>query len=228
MDKHARKKLRESLKADGLVETLVWNKRTGVLIGGHQRLALMDEDHGGTDYSLEVTAVDLDEARERALNVRLNNMGLAGNYDFAALEKLFVDTLVPLDKSLTGFDAMDLAAMFPEQDVPNLFDPTKDKALGELNEFKGEFGAKPNEEGKPEELVPGLSDEELRKWRSDRRAGAESSKTGDDNNGFYLVFVADGPEIVDRFLKASSLPEGERMHDLRRLANLMSIDLDAR
>jgi len=31
---HAQKGLRKSLKQNGLVETLVWNKRTGNLVGG--------------------------------------------------------------------------------------------------------------------------------------------------------------------------------------------------
>ena len=43
IDTAARNKLKEKIKKVGLVETLVWNKQTGNLVSGHQRLSILDE-----------------------------------------------------------------------------------------------------------------------------------------------------------------------------------------
>ncbi len=59
-----------SINAFGIVVPLVWNERSGNLVGGHQRI----KDYlarGWTD--IEVSVVDLDEDDEVALNVALNN-----------------------------------------------------------------------------------------------------------------------------------------------------------
>lgn len=46
-----------------LVEPLVWNKRTGNLVGGHQRLKILKEQ-GRTE--VEVSVVDLSPIKEKA------------------------------------------------------------------------------------------------------------------------------------------------------------------
>lgn len=38
IDESNQKKLVKAIRENGLIEPLVWNKRTGVLVGGHQRL----------------------------------------------------------------------------------------------------------------------------------------------------------------------------------------------
>ena len=35
-------RLKKSLKDNGLVGTLIWNKTTGHIVGGHQRLGVLD------------------------------------------------------------------------------------------------------------------------------------------------------------------------------------------
>ena len=50
-------KLRRSIERWDLVEPLVWNRRTGNLVGGHQRLKIL-EARGDTE--VEVSVVDLD------------------------------------------------------------------------------------------------------------------------------------------------------------------------
>src|SRR5438309_7652929 len=66
----AYRKLRASLAEFGLVEPLVWNELSGRVVGGHARLAILKE-LGITE--VPVSVVRLDEAREKALNVVLNN-----------------------------------------------------------------------------------------------------------------------------------------------------------
>ncbi|RLF27571.1 MAG: DNA modification methylase, partial [Thermoplasmata archaeon] len=60
--------LTASIREFGLVEPLVWNKRTKRLVAGHQRLKALQK-LGATEA--EVVVVDLPESREKALNVAL-------------------------------------------------------------------------------------------------------------------------------------------------------------
>lgn len=72
-----------SLDEFGMVEPLIWNERTGNLVGGHQRLKILI---GRGDTDAIVSVVDLDDERERALNVALNRV--QGRWDPAALGEL--------------------------------------------------------------------------------------------------------------------------------------------
>lgn len=73
--------LDRSISEFGLVEPIVWNRRSGNVVGGHQRLKLLQER--GVRHT-KVVVVDLDEPRERALNLTLNNDALAGSFTEAA------------------------------------------------------------------------------------------------------------------------------------------------
>lgn len=64
-------KLRSSIQAFGFCEPLVFNRRTGHLVGGHQRLAVL-KDLGYAET--EVVVVDLPLEQEKALNVALNKV----------------------------------------------------------------------------------------------------------------------------------------------------------
>src|SRR5688572_26248431 len=72
---HARQKLKAKIKASGLVMTLVWNRRTGNLVGGHQRISILDELEKSQNYLLTVSAIDVDDKQEKELNLFLNNEG---------------------------------------------------------------------------------------------------------------------------------------------------------
>ena len=71
MDEYGHKLLNKSLKKSGLVETVVWNKRTGNVVGGHQRLSELDKLEGGREYALDVAVIDVDET-ERSESIKLN------------------------------------------------------------------------------------------------------------------------------------------------------------
>jgi len=97
------RKLRRSLRDFGLVEPLVWNQRTGHVIGGHQRLKILRE-LGVRE--VPVSIVDLPLEREKALNVVLNNRELQADWDVvklgSVLEELAATPLIEL--TATGFD----------------------------------------------------------------------------------------------------------------------------
>jgi ParB-like chromosome segregation protein Spo0J len=96
------RKLKASLARFGLVEPLVWNRRSGHVVGGHLRLRACQELGFET---VPVSVVDLDAAAEKALNVVLNNHEAQGRYDPAKLATLLGE-LQGLDcLADTGFDA---------------------------------------------------------------------------------------------------------------------------
>lgn len=75
--------IKRSLHEFGLVEPLVWNVRTGNLVGGHQRMQIM-QDEGETEADFSV--VDLDPTEERLLNLALNKV--RGRWDQQQLAEL--------------------------------------------------------------------------------------------------------------------------------------------
>lgn len=86
MSDEVRKRLAGSLAKFGLVELPVFNKRTGQLVGGHQRVRWLREQGVA---SCAVIVVDLDEADEKVLNITLNNSHVRGEFtsDLGALLK---------------------------------------------------------------------------------------------------------------------------------------------
>ncbi len=69
--------LRASLRRFGLVQPIVWNRRTKHVVGGHQRIDAL-KSLGKTEA--QVVLVDLPESEEKALNVTLNNPAITGAF----------------------------------------------------------------------------------------------------------------------------------------------------
>jgi hypothetical protein len=100
-------RLKRSLAEFALVQPIVWNKTTGHVVSGHQRLAILLEDQIET---LDVLVVELSLAREKALNIALNNHAVGSDWDADTLIETLVelDELPEFDLELTGFDEEDL------------------------------------------------------------------------------------------------------------------------
>lgn len=77
MSKEARKGLTKSMETFGNVQPIVWNRRTGHVVSGHQRLSVLREKG---EASTQVVVVDLDDVEEKALNVTQNNPQIAGEF----------------------------------------------------------------------------------------------------------------------------------------------------
>ena len=103
-------KLRRSIEQFGYVEPVIWNKATGRVVGGHQRLkVLMDLGHTEVDC----VVVDLTEEKEKALNVALNK--IRGEWDKNKLSLLIADLQgADFDVSLTGFDPAEIDDLFKD------------------------------------------------------------------------------------------------------------------
>ncbi len=94
--------IKESLRRYDLVDPLIVNnnpKRNGIIIGGHQRYRAAKELGYKT---VPVVYINLDEAREKELNLRLNRN--TGEFDLELLKAFDIDLLLDV-----GFDDTDLA-----------------------------------------------------------------------------------------------------------------------
>lgn len=93
-------KLKKSISEFGYVDPVIWNSRTRNVVGGHQRLIVL-QDLGQT--KCQVSVVDLPEDKEKALNLALNK--ISGEWDLPMLKDLLVELDTGnFDIELTGFD----------------------------------------------------------------------------------------------------------------------------
>jgi len=104
----AYRKLAASLREFGLVEPLVCNELTGHVVGGHARLRILRE-LGVAE--VPVSVVRLSDAREKALNIVLNNQEAQGKYDPAKLAELLSELTGLPEMALSGFDEDTAAAL---------------------------------------------------------------------------------------------------------------------
>ena len=116
--KEAKEKLKRGLEKHGLVSPLTWNKQTGNLVSGHQRIAQIDAIEATKDYTLQVAVIDVDAKQEKEINILLNNQSAQGEFD---LDKL-ADVLDDIDYSSAGFDADDLEELLGGIDIDALND----------------------------------------------------------------------------------------------------------
>jgi DNA modification methylase len=123
-------RLLKSVATFGLVEPLIWNKRTGHLVGGHQRFKILLARGAKT---VPASVVDLPLAKEQALNLALNKP--AGEWDHGKLAEL-LDELIhcpDLDLELTGFGAPEVAELLagtPGDPEDEPFNPAADLERG--------------------------------------------------------------------------------------------------
>ncbi|MBQ8837442.1 MAG: DNA modification methylase [Clostridia bacterium] len=101
-------KLKRSIEQFGYVEPVIWNKTTGRVVGGHQRLKVL-MDMGITE--VECVVVEMPEDKEKALNIALNK--ISGDWDKEKLSLLIADLQgADFDVSLTGFEATEIDDLF--------------------------------------------------------------------------------------------------------------------
>ncbi len=128
-------KLQESLQKFGVVDPLIVNShpsRQNIVIGGNMRLKVL-KDMKYTE--VPVVYLNLDEAKERDLNVRLNKTG--GEFD--------LDLLKDFDESLLediGFSSEELDDIFIDDDLEekNSFDLKKELKKLDIKEISVQKG----------------------------------------------------------------------------------------
>lgn len=119
--------LRRSITTYGMLIPVIWNKRTNRVVGGHQRLTVL-ENEGETET--DVSVVDLDETQEKQLNVALNKV--EGGWDEEKLAELLME--LGEDATLTGFTQQEIDSL--TNDIDSLIDgDTVDEELKAIEEL---------------------------------------------------------------------------------------------
>jgi DNA modification methylase len=102
------KQIEASIDSFGFLEPLVWNRRTGNLVGGHQRFKILV--HKGYK-EIQVSVVDLDLEREKALNIALNKV--QGSWSQEKLAELLeeLSSVPDLNIESTGFTPVEIGQL---------------------------------------------------------------------------------------------------------------------
>ncbi|MHB1126871.1 MAG: hypothetical protein ACYC2T_07905 [Bacillota bacterium] len=105
------------------MDPIIWNERTGRVVGGHQRLKILRELGW---QQVEVSVVDLPEEKEKALNLALNKTG--GDWDLPLLKDLLEElNNGDFDIEITGFDVNEIEKLMTEFHIEEVqeddFDP---------------------------------------------------------------------------------------------------------
>ncbi len=151
-------KLKNSIDSFGYVEPLVWNRQTGNLVSGHQRLKILI---GQGLIEVEASIVDLPLEKEKALNLALNK--IRGDWDDEKLALLLneLNKTQDLDVVLTGFDVSEISQILDraeeiKEDNFNIEDEiNKDEAVtqkGDLIEL-GSHKLLCGDSSKPEDVA---------------------------------------------------------------------------
>lgn len=190
----AKKRLRKMLAKHGLVQPLVWNRRTGNLVAGHQRLAALDSLEKSQDYALQVAVVDLNERDERILNVQLNNPSMMGEWDMDKLMEMTEQAdIAPTE---FGFSDGDIAMMFGDD--------------GELDELLGDCeGVK--------EAKSTLQD--IKQHRAESMAKMQAEQAAD----FYFTVVCESENQKKILMKALGAPAWESFVSGKALAGTLGL-----
>jgi DNA modification methylase len=108
-------KLKQSINTFGYVDPIIWNRRTGNLVGGHQRFKIFLEQ--GVK-EVKVSVVDLPIEEESFLNLALNKV--QGRWDEDKLAEVLEDlsTLPDFDFTLSGFDLPEISQIIDEHIRP--------------------------------------------------------------------------------------------------------------
>lgn len=233
------KRLRDGLKVHGLVGGILWNKRTGNLVGGHQRIQQLDQLEGSQDYAIEVDVIDVDEFEEREINVLLNNPTAQGEFDHDKLAEV-IGCLRENDRNVerTGFTMADmqglLGDMFLDGEMADQRDDESDTlaALAEIrsigrdaeDEFFGVDEAVEDQEriSTTVPTPPPKKDytEELKRRKEELMA--ENSEKEEADYMIHLVFPDSAAR--DYFLKHFKLPN-KRYLDRFEIEAAFNIDL---
>lgn len=99
-------KIARSIEKYGCVEPIIWNEKTGNVIGGHQRLKVLVAT-GAVEVDVSVVQLSLED--EKALNLALNK--ISGQWDNEKLSAVLQDLSVGFDVEVTGFDQYEVDAL---------------------------------------------------------------------------------------------------------------------
>lgn len=193
ISQEAKKQLRKMIAKHGLVQPLVWNKRTGTLVAGHQRLAALDSLERSEDYILQVAVIDVDEREEKILNVQLNNPSMQGDWDLDKLISISDEAAIMPDEF--GFSDGDIAVIFGDDRLDEILGDTREvaEAKGTLKEIK------------------------------ENRSEAIQSLQNENGADFYFTVVFETEAQKQAVLKQLGIPVYEALVNGRTLAAMLGV-----
>jgi DNA modification methylase len=107
ISKDSLKGLENSIKRFGLVEPIIWNEKSGNIVGGHQRVKVLQSQ--GIEKTQGVV-VDLSDDEEKALNITLNNKSIEGDWDQSKIDELIREVKAAIgNEAFTDLKLDDLA-----------------------------------------------------------------------------------------------------------------------
>lgn len=107
-------KLKDSMENFGYLDPIIWNKRTGMIVSGHQRFQVMKdiaEAKGEPLDTVDVMEVDMPENKQDSFMVAVNK--ITGLWDMEKLESLFRE-LSEEDLTHTGYDEFEIQALISD------------------------------------------------------------------------------------------------------------------
>lgn len=205
IDAYAKKKIQANLGKVGLMAPITVNKRTGHVVGGHQRLAALDALEGSEAYALDVALVDLSLEEEKQQNLFMNNPAAQGQWDLDALEEMLRE-LDTKGLDAAGFDLVDLETLYPgdtpwlTQFDPNRAAPAAQQMAGDLQGLAGDAAPPPPD---PEEVAKRLANGLAQKERQKGEALAEDTET-------YAVVMFKTRAEREDFMELLGVSRGDR------------------
>lgn len=125
-------KLRRSIEEFGYIDPIIWNQRTGNMVGGHQRFKIL---LARGDTEVAVSVLDLDTEKEKLLNIALNKV--SGHWDDEALARLLDELQAAgAELELTGFEPEEVDRLLAEfaEPLPDQLGDFNNKEL-DVDEF---------------------------------------------------------------------------------------------
>lgn len=104
-------KLKKSIMEFDYIDPIIWNKQTGYVVSGHQRLQVMKDvaQENGTELKeVDVIVVDMPESKQDAFMIAVNK--ITGLWDQEKLTALFKE-LEEEDLEFTGFDEFEIMSL---------------------------------------------------------------------------------------------------------------------
>lgn len=188
IEEGARKRLKKKMKQVGLLSPLIWNKRSGNLVSGHQRLSVLDElekyKPGENDYDINVAACDLDDKTEKEMVVFLNNPSSQGDWDLGMLADLNLSSSI--DFNDMGFIPADIDILFEG-----------DSRFSEIFHDDGDVTAAKDTIGKIKDV----------------RKKATAEFKDENRNDYYFTVVFNSVEEKRKMLRDIGVPVGDDFVD---------------
>ena len=135
-------KLRKSIENFGYIDPIIWNRRTGMIVSGHQRFQVMKdiaEEKGEPFDTVDVMEVDMPENKQDSFMVAVNKItGIWGNEKLAQLFR----ELSEEDLQYTGYESFEIDELLSEkidlteyEDDDTLIDNTEEQSTYKLMVF---------------------------------------------------------------------------------------------